>query len=52
MAAFANVAIENQYTKPEIAMDGVIQIRGGRHPVVERMLSDDIFVPNDTYLDN
>ena len=52
LAAFANVAIENQYTKPEIAMDGVIQIRGGRHPVVERMLSDDIFVPNDTYLDN
>lgn len=52
LAAFANVAIENQYTKPEIAMDGVIQIRGGRHPVVERMLTDTVFVPNDTYLDN
>jgi DNA mismatch repair protein MutS len=52
LAAFANVAIENQYTKPEIAMDGVIQITGGRHPVVERMLTDTVFVPNDTYLDN
>lgn len=52
LAAFANAAIENQYTKPEIAMDGVIQIRGGRHPVVERMLTDTVFVPNDTYLDN
>ena len=42
---------ENNYTRPEIAIDGVIDIHDGRHPVVELMLSDEIFVPNDIYLD-
>ena len=51
LASFANVAIENDYTKPEIAVDGSIQITGGRHLVVERMLTEEMFVPNDTYLD-
>ena len=51
LASFANVAIENDYTKPEIAVGGSIQITGGRHPVVERMLTEEMFVPNDTYLD-
>ncbi len=51
LCAFANVSIENRYTKPEIALDGVIQIKNGRHPVVEKMLDDEMFVPNDTYLD-
>ncbi len=51
LCAFANVSIENDYTKPEIALDGVIQIKNGRHPVVEMMLTDEMFVPNDTYLD-
>ena len=51
LCAFANVSIENQYVKPEIALDGVIQIKNGRHPVVERMLTDEMFVPNDAYLD-
>ncbi len=51
LAAFANVSLNNQYHKPEIAIDGVIQIKGGRHPVVEQMLTDEVFVPNDTYLD-
>ena len=51
LASFANVAIENDYTKPEIAVDGSIQITGGRQPVVERMLTEEMFVPNDTYLD-
>lgn len=51
LASFANVALENDYTKPEIAVDGSIQITGGRHPVVERMLTEEVFVPNDTYLD-
>lgn len=51
LASFANVAIENDYTKPEIAVDDSIQITGGRHPVVERMLTEEMFVPNDTYLD-
>lgn len=51
LASFANVAMENDYSKPEIAVDGSIQITGGRHPVVERMLTEEVFVPNDTYLD-
>lgn len=51
LASFANVAMENDYTKPEIAVDGSIQITAGRHPVVERMLTEEVFVPNDTYLD-
>ncbi len=51
LASFATVALNNNYTKPEIAIDGTINIKGGRHPVVELMLSDWLFVPNDTYLD-
>ena len=51
LCSFANVSIENRFTRPEIAIDGVIQIKNGRHPVVERMLDDEMFVPNDTYLD-
>ena len=43
--------MKNNYTRPEIAIDGVIDIHDGRHPVVELMLSDEIFVPNDIYLD-
>lgn len=51
LCSFANVSIENRYTRPEIALDGSIQIKNGRHPVVEQMLCDELFVPNDTYLD-
>lgn len=51
LCSFANVSIENRFTRPEIAIDGVIHIKNGRHPVVERMLEDEMFVPNDTYLD-
>lgn len=51
IASFATVAINNNYTKPEIAIDGIINIKNGRHPVVELMLKDEMFVPNDTYLD-
>lgn len=51
LASFANVALSNNYTKPEIAIDGVINIKNGRHPVVELTLQDEMFVPNDTYLD-
>ncbi len=49
--SFAKVALENNYTKPEIAIDGVISIKNGRHPVVELVLQNEMFVPNDTYLD-
>ncbi len=51
MCSFAQIAIENRYTKPEISLDGAIEIKDGRHPVVELMLEDEIFVPNDTYID-
>ena len=52
LASFANIALENDYTKPEIAMDGAIQITNGRHPVVEKMIPNDMFIANDTYLDD
>ncbi|MBE6838209.1 MAG: DNA mismatch repair protein MutS [Ruminococcus sp.] len=51
LASFAYVSAKNMYTKPDIAIDGVINIKDGRHPVVEMMLGDELFVPNDTYLD-
>ena len=46
------VATRNNYVKPKINEKGVIQIKNGRHPVVELMLRDDLFVANDTCLDN
>lgn len=52
LASYATVAIKNQYVKPDIAIDGVIDIKAGRHPVVELMLKDEMFVPNDVYIDN
>ncbi len=51
LASFASAAMNNNYVRPEIAIDGVIDIRGGRHPVVELMLTDEVFVPNDLYID-
>ncbi len=51
LCSLAYVALSNNYCKPEISIDGIINIKNGRHPVVELMLKDDVFVPNDTYLD-
>ena len=51
LASFAHAAIKNNYSKPDIAIDGTIEIKNGRHPVVELMQKDEMFVPNDTYLD-
>lgn len=51
LCSFAYVSLKNEYTKPDIAIDGVIDIVEGRHPVVELMLDDGVYVPNDTYLD-
>ncbi|MCD8082667.1 MAG: DNA mismatch repair protein MutS [Clostridiales bacterium] len=50
--SLSTVAMRNNYVKPGINERGVIQIRGGRHPVVEKMMPNDLFVANDTYLDN
>jgi len=51
LLSLANVAREYGYVKPEMADDGVIRIQEGRHPIVERMLGDEPFVPNDVLLD-
>ncbi len=51
LCSFAQTALKNRYTKPDISVDGVIEIKDGRHPVVELMLDDEVFVPNDTYID-
>lgn len=51
LCSFASVSMKNQYVKPEISIDGMIEIKDGRHPVVELMLDDEMFVPNDTLLD-
>ena len=50
--SLAEVAVRRSYVKPTLATDDVIQIKGGRHPVVERNIGSDNFVPNDTYLSN
>ena len=52
-ASLAYVAEKNHYVKPSINDKGVINIKDGRHPVVEMMLdTSDMFISNDTYLDN
>ncbi|MBR6580729.1 MAG: DNA mismatch repair protein MutS [Ruminococcus sp.] len=52
LCAFAETSLRNMYVKPDIAIDGAVDIKGGRHPVVELMLKDEMFVPNDIYIDN
>lgn len=52
IASLALVADQNNYVRPEIKKRGGIVITAGRHPVVEKMIQNDMFVPNDTYLDN
>ena len=51
ICSLATVAYNNNYTRPQINTNGVIDIKDGRHPVVESMLGDDSFIANDTYLD-
>ncbi len=48
----AYIAEVNRYVKPKINSKGIINIKEGRHPVVEKMLGGELFVSNDTYLDN
>ena len=50
LASLAAVAVRNHYCRPDVDESGVIEIREGRHPVVERVLKDSLFVPNDTFL--
>ena len=51
LCAFANVASDNGYCRPVVDNSSIIDIKGGRHPIVELALTDSMFVPNDTYLD-
>ena len=51
LCSLAEVAAANNYTMPEIDVSGVIEIRDGRHPIVEIMQQGSLFVPNDTFLD-
>nr|MBP3680496.1 DNA mismatch repair protein MutS [Clostridia bacterium] len=51
LVSFATVAEDMNYVKPEVDESGIIDIKDGRHPVIEKMCSAGEFVPNDTYLD-
>ena len=51
-ASLALVAERGNYVKPSINEKGVLDIKNGRHPVVEKMIPNDMFIANDTYLDN
>ncbi|MBE5895049.1 MAG: DNA mismatch repair protein MutS, partial [Lachnospiraceae bacterium] len=50
-ASLSLVAERNRYICPDINTKGIIDIKGGRHPVVEKMIPNDMFIDNDTYLD-
>ena len=50
LASLAAVAVANRYCCPEVDESSVIEIHDGRHPVVEQMLKDSLFVPNDTFM--
>ena len=50
LTSLAEVAVRNRYCRPTVDESGVIEIREGRHPVVERVLKDQFFVPNDTFM--
>ncbi len=51
-ASLAFVAERNNYVRPQMNEKGVLDIKGGRHPVVEKMIENSMFIPNDTHLDN
>ncbi len=51
-ASLSLVAERNQYVRPKMNEKGVINIKGGRHPVVEQMIVNEMFIANDTFLDN
>lgn len=52
LCSFSLVAEQNRYVRPKLNEKGIINIREGRHPVVEKMIVNDMFINNDTYLDN
>ena len=52
LVSLANVAADNRYVRPEVNLSTVIRLKDSRHPVVEALLTDTPFVPNDVYLDS
>ena len=50
LCSLAAVAVSNNYCRPTVDNSGMLEIHDGRHPVVEKMRSDTLFVPNDTYM--
>lgn len=52
LCSLAEVAQKNNYIMPQVDLSDKIIIKDGRHPVVEKMLNDNMFVPNDTFLNN
>lgn len=52
LASFSQAAVSYNYIRPTINTNGVIAIEDGRHPLIERILHRELFVPNDTLLDN
>ncbi|WP_369283436.1 DNA mismatch repair protein MutS [Oscillibacter sp. GMB15532] len=50
LGSLASVAARNGYCRPHVDESGVIEVTGGRHPVVEQVLKDSLFVPNDTFM--
>ncbi len=50
LCSLAEVAVKNNYTMPVVNLSGKIDIKDGRHPVVEKVLKGELFIPNDTYL--
>ena len=51
LQSFAVASLENDYVKPDISLESVIEIKDGRHPVIEKIRNDTLFTPNDTRLD-
>ena len=52
LCSLAYVSESNHYSRPKINTKGIIDIKDGRHPVIEKMINDGMFIANDTYLDN
>lgn len=52
LASLSLVAGRNNFVRPKLNNRGILDIKGGRHPVVEKMIPNDMFIANDTYLDN
>ena len=51
-ASLSYVAMQGRYVRPVLNNEGIVDIKEGRHPVVEKMIPNDMFIPNDMYLDN